>query len=42
VSTVTVATAITTIAAAVAATASRVDWGWTITWIRWLLVTWVF
>jgi hypothetical protein len=36
-STVTVATTITT-----TATASRVDWGWTIAWIRWLLVTWVF
>jgi hypothetical protein len=37
VSTVTVTTAIAT-----AAAASRVDWGWTIAWIRWLLVTWVF
>jgi hypothetical protein len=45
VSTITIATAITTIAAAIVtavATVSRVDWGWTIAWIRWLLVTWVF
>jgi hypothetical protein len=36
VSSVTIATAITTTAVVV-----RVDWGWTIARIRWLLATWV-
>jgi Mg/Co/Ni transporter MgtE len=48
VSTITVATAMTTITTVATTTtvtapvASRVDWGWTIARIKWLLVTWVF
>jgi hypothetical protein len=43
-STVTVTTVITSAAAATFTVnvAARVDWGWTIAWIRWLLATWVF
>jgi hypothetical protein len=37
----TIAAAATTTVTAIA-TALRVDWGWTIAWIRWLLATWVF
>jgi hypothetical protein len=38
--TIVAAAATTTVTAAVAA--SRVEWGWTIARIRWLLATWVF